>query len=109
MTGRPVATSVRNPPKQPAPRAPARGAVLVSRGQPAYHLGRALLLDGDAHQLVLRVAHLPVPAVALLDDAEGGGRVITSTNQPANYSLDKAPAKNFLAPALDSIHTSYGS
>jgi hypothetical protein len=43
-------------------------------GPAIVHLARALLLDGEAHQLVVRIAHLPPAAVLLLDDAAGGLR-----------------------------------
>ena len=40
----------------------------VSGGEPAHHLPRALPVDRQADQLVVRVAHLPPAALRLLHD-----------------------------------------
>src|SRR5688500_18899184 len=56
-------------------------AVPRSRSAPAYHLGRAALVDRHAHPLALRIAHLP-PAVLLALDALPEAR-----DQPMPHAL----------------------
>ena len=43
----------------------------VSGGEAPYHLPRAFPVDGEADQLIVRVADLPPAALRLLDDGVG--------------------------------------
>src|SRR5215213_11085002 len=88
--GAPIAASTKAGEKQSRDSVAATAVPLSprSRRQPPHHLHRAALVDGQAHQLALRIEHHPV-AILLADGVAGlrlrGGRgaVLLSESTPA--------------------------